>query len=129
MNITKSTTGGMWYFAHPYVCRDKGGNIISEGEEANFNICNARSAELLDKGYNIYSPISHTHPIYRASPNMLARQEHELWYQLDNEFIDCTKWAGIILAPGWENSSGCKAEKERIEAKGLPSLLYTDIVS
>ena len=128
MNITKSTTGGMWYFAHPYTCRDKDGNFISEGEEANFHICNARSAELLDAGYNIYSPISHTHPIYRASPSMLSRQEHELWYQLDNEFIDSTKWAGIILAPGWEKSSGCRAEKERIEAKGLPSLLYTDII-
>ncbi len=128
MDITKSTNRGMWYFAHPYTCKDKDGNFVSEGEEANFNLCNFRAAELLDHGYNIYAPISHTHPIYRASPNMLSRQEHELWYQLDNEFIDKTDWDGIILAPGWEKSSGCRAEKERIEARGLQVLLYADIV-
>ena len=128
MKITSKTTGGMWYFAHPYTCKDKDGNYISEGEEANFILSNIRSAEILDAGYNIYSPISHTHPIYRASPAMLSRQEHELWYQLDNEFIDSTVWAGIILAPGWEKSSGCKAEKERIVSKGGKVLLYKDIV-
>ncbi|MCP5019619.1 MAG: DUF1937 family protein [Ketobacter sp.] len=129
MDITKSTNRGLWYFAHPYTCRDKDGNFVSMGEEANFALCNYRAAVLLDKGFNVYSPISHTHPIYRASPSMLARQEHELWYQLDNEFIDNTDWSGIILAPGWENSSGCKAERERIEARGLKVLLYTDIVN
>lgn len=128
MDITKSTSGGLWYFAHPYTCKDKDGNFIPEGEEAHFHICNIRAAELLDRGYNVYSSISHIHPIYRASSSMLARQEHELWYHLDNEFIDSVDWAGIILAPGWEKSSGCRAEKERIEAKGLPSVLYADIV-
>ena len=128
MDITKSTTRGLWYFAHPYTCRDNDGNFVFEGEEANFQICNIRAGELLNLGYNIYSPISHTHPIHRASPSMLARHEHELWYQLDNEVIDSTNWAGIILAPGWENSSGCKAEKDKIEAKGLPSRLYADIM-
>ena len=129
MDVTKSTNSGLWYFAHPYTCKDKDGNFVSEGEEANFHLCNIRAAELLDRGYNIYSPISHTHPIYRASPSMLARREHELWYHLDNEFIDSTSWAGIILAPGWEKSSGCRAEKELIEAKGLPVLLYANIMN
>jgi len=128
MNITKSSNRGLWYFAHPYTCRDKNGNFVAEGEEANFNLCNMRAAELLIKGYNIYAPISHTHPIHRSCPVFLAKQEHELWYQLDNEVIDKTNWDGIILAPGWENSSGCKAEKERIEARGLKVLYYNDIV-
>lgn len=128
MNLTKSADRGLWYFAHPYTCRDKEGNFVSMGEEANFALCNFRAAELLDRGFNIYSPISHTHPIYRASPSMLARQEHELWYQLDNEVIDKTDWAGIILAPNWELSSGCKAEKDRITSRGLPYRLYDDIM-
>lgn len=128
MEITKATNRGLFYFAHPYTCRDKDGKFVSEGEEANFALCNQRAAELLERGYNVYAPISHTHPIYRASPSMLARYEHELWYQLDNEFIDKTDWSGIILAPGWEKSSGCKAEKERIESRGLKVLLYSDIV-
>lgn len=128
MDIKKSTDWGLWYFAHPYTCRDKDGNFVPEGEDANFHICNVRASELLLRGYNVYSPISHTHPIHRACPTFLARKEHEMWYQLDNEFIDKTNWSGIILAPGWEKSSGCKAEKERIEARGLPALFYKDIM-
>jgi hypothetical protein len=128
MNITEATNLGLWYFAHPYSCKDKNGNYVPEGEEANFMLCNVRAAKLIQAGYNIYAPISHTHPIHRACPEFLAAHEHEAWYQLDNEFIDKTNWSGIILAPGWEKSSGCRAEKERIESKGLPSLLYTDIV-
>lgn len=129
MNITKSANRGLWYFAHPYTCKDKNGNYIPEGEEANFVLCNIRAAELLVRGYNVYAPISHTHPIHRACPTFLARHEHELWYQLDNEVIDKTAWSGIILAPGWETSSGCKAEKERIESMDLPVLLYEDIIN
>ena len=128
MDEKKSTNRGLWYFAHPYSCKDPKGNFILAGEEANFRICNFRAAKLLDLGYNIYSPISHTHPILCASPEFLARSEHELWYHLDNELIDKVDWSGIILAPGWEKSTGCRAEKERIESKGLPVLFYSDIV-
>lgn len=128
MNITEKTNRGLYYFAHPYTCKDKDGKYVPEGEDANFNLSNIRAAELLIRGYNVYAPISHTHPIHRACPEFLARHEHELWYQLDNEFIDKVEWEGIILAPGWERSSGCRAEKERIEAKGLKVLLYNDIV-
>lgn len=128
MNITKATSNGIWYFAHPYTCKDKDGNYVPEGEDANFHLCNIRAAKLIEAGYNIYAPISHTHPIHRASPEFLSRHEHEAWYQLDNEFIDKTNWSGIILAPGWNKSSGCRAEKERIEKRGLPAILYIDII-
>jgi len=128
MNITKATNRGLWYFAHPYTCKDKDGNFVPEGEEANFHLCCQRAARLMEHGYNLYSPISHTHPIHRASPTFLARHEDEMWYHLDNEFIDSTNWTGIILAPGWKTSSGCKAEKERIEAKGGSVRYYGKIV-
>ena len=129
MDITKSTKRGLWYFAHPYTCKDSNGEYVSEGEEANFNICNIRSAELLMRGYNIYSPISHTHPIHRACPAFLARKEHELWYHLDNEFIDKVDWSGIILAPEWKKSAGCRAEAQRISARGKSVLFYSDIIA
>ncbi len=120
---------GLWYFAHPYTCKDKNGNYVQAGEEANFRICCIRSGELMKRGYNIYSPIAHTHPIHMATPDFLARHEHEMWYRLDNEVIEKTAWTGIILAPGWEKSSGCKAELEQFQKRGLPALHYTQIVS
>lgn len=119
---------GLWYFAHPYTCKDKDGKYVFEGEEANFNLANHRAGRLLLLGYNIYSPISHTHPIHRATPEFLAKHEHETWYQLDMNFLEKTQFSGIILAPGWEDSKGCKMEKGWFERKGLPILLFNDII-
>jgi len=115
IDFTASTNRGIWYFAHPYTKRGGPHNtFIPEAEEANFNLCNMRAGELLRRGFNIYSPISHTHPIHRASPTFLGLHEHAMWYALDNEIIDSIQWHGIILAPEWETSLGCIAEKKRI---------------
>jgi len=122
---------GFFYFAHPYTCKDltvPEGVIkyVSEGEQANFELCNQRAARLIELGYNIYSPISHTHPIHRASSVFLARHEHEVWYALDNEFIARTQFDGIILAPMWEKSSGCRDERRQFEERGLKVLTYKE---
>lgn len=119
---------GFFYFAHPYTCRDKDGKFVPEGEQANFELCNQRSAILIELGYNIYSPISHTHPIHRASPEFLRRHEHEAWYILDMEFISKTKFDGIILAPKWFMSKGCKMERDWFIEKGLKVLTYKEAI-
>ena len=119
---------GLWYFAHPYTCKDADGQYVPAGEEANFRICCIRSGRLMEAGYNIYSPIAHTHPIHVSSPTFLACHEHQTWYELDNEFMDRTEWSGIIMAPGWPHSKGCVAERDQFVARGLPIKFYQDIV-
>jgi len=120
---------GFYYFAHPYTCVDAEGKYVSDGEEANFKICNYRAGVLMAMGYNLYSPISHTHPIHKASPIFLARHEHEAWYYLDLEFIAKTDFDGIILAPAWEGSKGCRMEREAFEQRHLSVLFYQNIVN
>ena len=119
---------GLWYFAHPYTCRDKDGNFVQTGEEANFRLCCYRSGQLFLAGCNIYSPIAHTHPIHMATPEFLARHEHELWYQLDLDFIRKTDFDGIILAPLWETSKGCRMERNAFEDMGRDVKFYKDII-
>lgn len=119
---------GLWYFAHPYTCKDVNGNYVPEGEEANFHLANIRAGELMKRGFNVYSPISHTHPIHRACPEFLARHEHDMWYVLDNEVIQQTNFKGIIVAPGWEHSTGILGEKAQFDAQGKPTLFYEDII-
>lgn len=123
-----SDNKGLWYFAHPYTCRDENGHYVPEGEEANFQLANYRSGRLLLLGYNVYSPISHTHPIHRATPEFLARHEHEAWYRLDMDLISRTRFTGIILAPGWENSKGCIEERKWFESREFPVLFYEDVI-
>ena len=120
---------GLWYFAHPYTCRDKDGNFVQTGEEANFRLCCYRSGQLFLAGCNIYSPIAHTHPIHMATPEFLARHEHELWYQLDLDFIRKTDFDGIILAPLWETSKGCRMERNAFEDMGRDVKFYRQIVN
>jgi len=119
---------GFYYFAHPYTVKDANGNFVPEGEEANFQLCNQRSARLIELGYNIYSPISHSHPIHRASPVFLACHEHKAWYDLDMEVLARTNFDGIILAPGWSESKGMKMERAWFIKKGLKILQYSNLV-
>jgi hypothetical protein len=125
---------GLYYFAHPYTAKDNKGCYVPAAEEANFRLCCYRSSRLLLAGYNIYSPISHTHPIHCACPEFLQRHEHKLWYELDIAFIEHAGFTGVILAPGWGTSKGCKLEYEWFlshkQSNGEPHeiLLYKDIV-
>lgn len=128
MDPTGKTTGGLYYFAHPYTRRDENGNRVQAAEDANFILACVRSGELIRRGFNIYSPIAHTHPIHMSCPALLAAHEAELWYHLDNEFIDSVKWEGIILAPEWDTSVGCRAERERMLDRGGRVLYYDNVV-
>lgn len=118
----------LYYFAHPYSVKNLFGDYILFAEDANFRICNVRAAQLIERGYLIYSPISQNHPIHMASPAFLKDEVHEMWYKFDAAFIKQANFAGIILAPGWEDSKGCCAERKLFEERGLELLYYKDIV-
>lgn len=118
----------LYYFAHPYSCKDKNGNYVIAGEEANFRLCNYRASRLLLAGYNVYSPISHTHSIHLACPEFLTRHEHGMWYQLDMALIEKTDFDGIILAPGWADSTGCCMERNWFVEHGKHVLDYETII-
>ena len=119
---------GLFYFAHPYTVQDAAGNYMLAAEDANFRLCCWRSAQLILRSYLIFSPVCHSHPIHIASPELLANSEHDAWHDFDNRVIESVIWAGIILAPGWQNSAGCVREKATFEQMGLPVLYYENIV-
>ena len=113
---------GLWYFAHPYTQK---GNL--KGEENNFELACIRSNELLKKGYLIYSPIVHSHPLHIRDIEFVKNKEYKLWVDLDNRIIEFTKFKGIILAPNWQTSKGCSAEYILFKKKGLKILFYEDL--
>jgi len=117
---------GLWYFAHPYTVLRADGSRNRLAEGANAVLANYRAGELLKAGYAVFSPISHSHGIDHTRPEFLADDEGGQlpWYEIDNLIIDRTRWDGIILAPGWENSVGCVAEVAVFRSKDLPVLLY-----
>jgi len=101
----------LWYFAHPY----------SGNEEGNFNKCNERTVKLLDLGFKVFSPISHSHHL-----DTIQKSSLEKWLEIDFAILD--RCDGIIMAPGWEKSKGCVAEHGRADRKGYEIRLYEEIV-
>ena len=88
---------GIFYFAHPYSCYHDDGRYNPAGEEANFRLCCIRTAKLIERGYLIYSPIAHTHPIHISYPPFVGNNIHKMWYEFDNKFIEQLPFKGIIL--------------------------------
>jgi len=84
------------------------------------------------EGYVIYSPIAHTHSIQYATPGFMKQsgpEEHDYWIELDLEFIRRSGFTGIIMAPNWEESRGCRGEKDHFDQEGKKVLYYSDIVT
>jgi len=98
---------GFYYLCHPYSAKTK------EGRIANYELCCRRSAKLLLKGYNIFSPIVHSHPIEIASPEMLKwtiEDRWQFWIDIDMAILKHAGFTGAIFAPGWGESKGCMRE-------------------
>ncbi|HUX55574.1 MAG TPA: DUF1937 family protein [Bacteroidales bacterium] len=101
---------GFYYFTHPYSAQ------TVEGRVANYELCCRRSAKLLLAGYNIFSPITHSHSIEMACLEMLKwslEERYEFWlYTIDMAVLEYVGFTGVILALGWGKSKGCKREYE-----------------
>jgi len=122
---------GFYYLCHPYSAETK------EGRIANYKLCCRRSAKLLLKGYNIFSPIVHSHPIETASPEMLKwsiEDRWQFWIDIDIAILEQIDFTGAILAPGWGKSKGCKKEYEwflshrKVDGTFYDILKYCDIM-
>ena len=92
------------YLCAPYSSNDK--SVILE----RVYLVNKKAAELMDKGYNVFSPISHSHAISEhTKANAL---DHDFWLNQDLSFIEWCDEVWVYPLPGWEESSGIKREIE-----------------
>jgi|GEM_PF-973781 len=84
-----------------------------------FNVSAFVAGQLLATGtYDVYSPITHSHPIAGAYPQT---QQEELWLPLDESVIE--SWADevwVVCLPGWQLSKGVAREIERARALDKP---------
>jgi hypothetical protein len=76
------------------------------------------AAHWLTQGYNIFSPITHSHPIGRMVPDRL--NTHSMWLGLDFAWIDCCDELWVLMQDGWRQSYGVSKEIEYALEKGMP---------
>lgn len=80
-----------------------------------FRQVNKKAGQLMEMGFIVFSPISHSHPI--ASQCGLPK-DFEYWKKFDESFI---KWADevwILTLWGWRKSKGIKQEIAEAEQLG-----------
>ena len=89
------------YLAAPYSHSDP--KVIEE----RVSKINKKAAELMDEGYIVFSPISHSHPIADHVGN---HQDHDFWLHQDLEFLNRVDHMMIFTLDGWDESFGIQEE-------------------
>lgn len=77
--------------------------------EFRFNQVNLLAGALIKKGYLVYSPISHSHPITVAYD---LPKGYDFWQRIDREFIRWCHQFWILQMEGWDTSTGLRDEEE-----------------
>ena len=84
-------------------------------ERESFELANRVSAELMNKGHIVFSPISHSHPIAESQS---LPGTWDFWQRFDTAFIEWCDEVWIIQHPMTDQSKGVKAEKKIAESLG-----------
>lgn len=63
---------------------------------------------LTETGWNIFSPITHSHPLPKYIPERL--DTHTFWLNLDFDWIEACDELWVFMQPGWDLSYGVKRE-------------------
>ncbi len=69
-----------------------------------------------EKALNIFSPITHSHPLRMLGG---CSGNWKFWEKIDREYIDVSHRLIVLLLDGWKGSVGVQAEIEIASKKGL----------
>lgn len=101
----------MIYLASPYTHPDPA--VMEE----RFNKVTTVAAKLIHRGYMIYSPIMHFHPI--AVRENLPR-DYKYWQLINQKMIMLCDEVWILDLVGLAESKGCNEERQFAMANGVP---------
>lgn len=107
----------MIYLAVPYSHPDP------EIREMRFRQANMAAGKLMAKGYRIFSPISHSHPI--AIDHGLPT-DYRWWREFDSEFLRMCDEVFVVKFDGWRESVGIREELKLARELGKP-VTYLEI--
>jgi nucleoside 2-deoxyribosyltransferase len=75
------------------------------------------AAWLLEQGYNVFSPLSHSH---RIAHHMGNHNDGDFWVNLCMDFVDWCDVIAIMKIEGWNKSEGIKKELAWAVEDGKP---------
>jgi len=99
------------YLASPYT------HIQPEVMEARYQAALEKTAQLTRQGAAVFSPIVHSHPMGLA---FNLPQDWSFWERVDRAFIAQCSELLVLCLPGWEQSTGVRAEIAIAHQLGIP---------
>ena len=93
----------LWYLATPYT-------KYYLGIDAAFDLACEQAGILARAGVRVFSPIVHTHLIARASG---IDPLDPAWVKFDHPMMKASTGLIVVLAEGWDSSSGIAIEREQ----------------
>ena len=102
---------GYSYLASPYTHPDP--EIRLKRYEAS---CKA-AAKLMKKGYAIFAPIAHSHPI---EAHFDKPEGFDFWMAQDLPILQGADRLIVLTLPGWKKSKGVAREIQEAEEIGMP---------
>ena len=110
---------GFYYIATPY-------RAYPGGMEAAFKRAAKVTAQMIDAGVEVYSPIVHSHPTSKFV--RLAPPEGDFWLERQIPFLQAAAGLIIVCMPGWLDSGGIKFERRFNADAGKPEWLLPEPV-
>lgn len=107
---------GYWYMATPY-------STYPSGIDRAFIDAAIAAGEFIKHGINVYSPITHTHPI--AVNSNMDPYSHDIWMPLDEQMMENAHGLIVLKMPNWQASKGISMEVEFFTVKFKP-IIYME---
>jgi Domain of unknown function (DUF1937) len=101
----------LWYLATPY-------SKFEWGIEAAAAKAARVTGALMREGWNVYSPIVHSH--YIAMLCGLDPLDHDFWMETDKAFMQRCDGLIVAMMQGWTKSKGVRMEIDAFKKAGKP---------
>lgn len=104
------------YLACPFAHKDP------KVKASRVELADVKAAELMEKGYRVFSPLSHSYPISKHCG--VPEDAHGFWLRQDLWILEICDEFHILCLPGWENSKGIAIEQKRAEQLKMTVVLH-----
>lgn len=99
----------LYYLASPYSHKDE------KVRQERYELACKATAELLDMGYRVFSPIVHSHPLVAYG----LPSDSEFWLDQDLRLLERCDRLLILEIDGWDISEGVQQEIDRANERGM----------
>jgi nucleoside 2-deoxyribosyltransferase len=85
-----------------------------------FELINLAALQLIQDGFIVFSPISHSHPIASAHADPQVVRSYKIWLEQDVHFMEWADLLVVLELPGWRDSKGLLFERKWFEEHNKP---------